>query len=145
MAGGAKKNTMSQNNVLNKYKQTAVTSASREKLLLMLYEAAIKFVKRAIVACETKDIAERGLNIGRAYDIIMELNNTLNFEVGGDIAKQLEQLYNFICEELTKANVTGEPKHLHACLKILNTLYEGWVGAVEAIKKQKNENLEGKR
>src|SRR4051812_44733471 len=104
---------MSQQKALLKYKQTSVTSASREKLLLMMYEGAIKFTKKAIVACECKDIGERGLNIGKAYDIIMELNNTLNFEVGGEIAKNLEQLYMFMTEQLTKANVTGDVVALH--------------------------------
>src|ERR1700685_2721352 len=98
---------MSQQKAHQKYKQTSVTSASREKLLLMMYEGAIKFTKKAIIACETKDIAGRGLNIGKAYDIIMELNNTLNFEIGGEIAKNLEQLYNYMTEQLTKSNATG--------------------------------------
>src|SRR5437868_5220986 len=108
---------MSQQKALQKYKQTSVTSASREKLLLMMYEGAIKYTKKAIVACEMKDIAERGLNIGRAYDIIMELSNTLNFEVGGDIARNLEQLYMFMTEQLTKSNATGQVAPLHAVLK----------------------------
>jgi flagellar protein FliS len=127
---------MSQN-AYSKYKQTSVTSASREKLLLMLYEGAIKFTKQAIVACETKNIADRGLYIGRTYDIIMELSNTLNFEVGGDIAKNLEQLYMYVMEQLTLANAKGDVQCLHNALKILNTLYEGWVQAVDSIKKQK--------
>src|SRR6266404_3984979 len=104
---------MSQQKAYQKYKQTSVTSASREKLLLLMYEGAIKYTKRAIVACETKDIGDRGFNIGKAYDIVMELNNTLNFEVGGEIAKNLEQLYVFMTDQLTKANVTGDVAPLH--------------------------------
>ncbi len=123
-------------NAYQKYKNTAVTSASKEKILLMLYEGAIKFVKRAIKACEEKNIAERGLNIGRACDIVMELNNTLDHKVGGDISKNLEQLYIFITDQLTKANITGDPKFLNDALKILETLNEGWVQAVEKLKKQ---------
>src|SRR3984957_6851252 len=99
---------MSQQKAYQRYKQTSVTSASREKLLLMMYEGAIKFTKKAIIACEMKDIANRGLNIGKAYDIIMELNNTLNFDVGGEIARNLEQLYNYMTEQLTKANASGD-------------------------------------
>lgn len=130
---------MSQQKAFQKYKQTSVTSASREKLLLMMYEGAIKFTKKAIVACETKNIAERGLNVGRAYDIIMELNNTLNFEVGGEISKNLEQLYMFITDQYTKANATGDVVPLHTVLKILITLNEAWIKAVDSLKKQKNE------
>ena len=130
---------MSQQKAFQKYKQTSVTSASREKLLLMMYEGAIKYTKKAIIACETKDIAGRGLNIGKSYDIIMELNNTLNFEVGGEIARNLEALYNYMTEELTKANVSGQVAHLHTVLKLLNTLNDGWVKAIDSLKKQRVE------
>lgn len=131
------------NNAYQKYKTTAVTSASREKILLMLYEAAIKFVKLAITACEEKKVADRGTNIIKAYDIIMELNNTLDHKVGGDIAKNLEQLYMYMTDQLTKANMTGSVEALQNALKILETLYEGWQQAVEKIKKDeaaKNNN-----
>jgi flagellar secretion chaperone FliS len=132
---------MSQN-AYAKYKQTQVTSASKEKILLMMYEGAIKYVKKAVIACEVKNIAERGYNIGKAYDIIMELNNTLNFEVGGEIAKNLEQLYIFMCEQLTKSNATGDAAPLHTTLKLLNTLHEGWNQAIESLKKNRNDTGE---
>jgi flagellar protein FliS len=123
-----------------KYKQTSVQSASREKILLMLYEGAIRFIKQAMVAIDKKDIAERGMNIGRAFDIINELNNTLNHEVGGEIASNLEQLYMFISEQLTKANATGQRKPLEDGLKVLETLYSGWVEAIEKIKREESVN-----
>ncbi|MBX9767365.1 MAG: flagellar export chaperone FliS [Bdellovibrionales bacterium] len=119
-----------------KYKQTAVESASREKILLMLYEGAIKFTKQAIAAAEKKDIAQRGYFIGRVFDIIVELNNTLDHKIGGDISKNLESLYNFLTEQLTKANMTGDPEVLRSVLKILDVLYDGWAKAIEQIKAQ---------
>ncbi len=128
-------------NAYQKYKNTSVQSASREKILLMLYEGAIKFTKLAIKAAEEKKIADRGMNIGRAFDIIMELNNTLDHKVGGEVANQLEQLYMFMMEQYTKGNITGDPEPLCANLKLLQTLYDGWVQAVE---KFKNENTDKK-
>lgn len=127
---------MSGNNPYKKYKETSVTSASREKLLLMMYEGAIKFTKKAILATEAKNIGDRGFNIGKAYDIILELNNTLNFEVGGQVAVNLEQLYMFMTDQLTKANISGDVSHLHNVLGILNTLYDGWVKAIESLKQK---------
>ncbi len=123
-------------NPYQKYKKTSVESASREKILLMLYEGAIRFTKLGIKACDEKKIADRGMNIGRAFDIVMELNNTLDHKIGGDISKNLEQLYMFIMDEYTKANISGRSEHLKSALKILETLYQGWVGAVEKIKKE---------
>lgn len=124
------------NNVYQKYKQTSVQSASREKILLMLYEGAMKFTKLAIKATEEKKIADRGINIGRAFDIVMELNNTLDHKVGGEIASQLEQLYMFMMEQYTKANIQADVVPLQTNLKLLQTLYDGWVQAVEKLKKK---------
>ena len=128
-------------NAYQKYKETSIQSASKEKLLLMMYEGAIKFTKKAVIAIEQKNIAERCVNIGRAYDIVMELNNTLDHKVGGDVAKNLEQLYMFITEQYTKSNISGSPEPLKASLKILETLYDGWVQAVEKLKKDETEKL----
>jgi flagellar protein FliS len=119
-----------------KYKQTSVQSASREKILLLLYEGAIRYMKQALIAIDNKDIAGRGTNIGRAFDIVNELNNTLNHEAGPDIAMNLEQLYMFISEQLTKANATGQKKPLEDGLKIMETLYSGWVEAIEKLKRE---------
>jgi flagellar protein FliS len=126
-------------NPYQKYKSTSIQSASREKLLLLMYEGAIKYTKRAIKAAEDKKIAERCENIGRAYDVVMELNNTLDHKIGGPIASQLEQLYMFITEQYTKANLSGATEPLKTSLKILETLYDGWVQAVEKIKKEEAE------
>lgn len=123
-------------NPYQKYKTTAVQSASREKILLMLYEGAIKFTKLAILACDQKKIADRGMNIGRAYDIIMELNNTLDHKIGGDISKNLESLYIFMLDQYTKSNISGNPEPLKSNLKMLETLYQGWIQAVEKLKKE---------
>jgi flagellar protein FliS len=122
-------------NPYNKYKQTSILSASREQILLMLYEAAIKFTKLAIQAIEEKRIADKGNNILRALDIVIELQATLDHKVGGELAKQLEQLYVFMIEQYTKANLKGEIEPLRANLKVLENLYEGWKGAIEKMKK----------
>ena len=119
-----------------KYKQTSIQSASREKLLLMMYEGAIKFTKLAIKSAEEKKVADRCMHIGRAFDIVLELNNTLDHKVGGEIAAKLEQLYMFITEQYTKANLKGDPEPFKVALKILENLYEGWKQAVEKLKEE---------
>lgn len=105
----------------------------------MLYEGAIRFIKQAKEANDNKNIALRGEMIGRAYDIVMELSSTLDFKVGGEIAKNLEQLYLYVMEELTKANISGDNKHFENCLKVLAILYDGWVKAVESVKKKETQ------
>lgn len=131
-------------NAYQKYKTTSVQSASREKILLMLYEGAIRFNKQAIKACEEKKIADKCYNIGRAYDIIMELNNTLDHKIGGEVSKNLEQLYIFIMDQYTKANISNNSEPLKAALKIIENLYQGWVGAIEKLKKESESSTEKK-
>ncbi len=127
-------------NGYSKYKKTSIESASKEKILLMLYEGAIRFIKQAKEANANKDVKVRGEMIGRAYDIIMELASSLDFKINSSVATNLEQLYIYIMEELTRANITGQEKHLDNSLKILNILYDGWVKAVESIKKKESQS-----
>lgn len=119
----------------NQYKQTQVGTANRGQVLIMLYEAAVQNVKKASLAMEKKDMANKGKYICKAHDIINELNNSLNFEVGGDIARNLERLYNFMGEQLVKANLTNTQEPLQAVLKNLETLLEGWRVAVAQVNK----------
>ncbi len=123
-----------------KYKSTSVQSASKEKILLMLYEGAIKFTKLAIKAAEEKKIADKGYNIGRAYDIVMELNNSLDHKVATELSSQLEQLYMYILDEYTKGNISNDPLHFRNGLKILENLYGGWQVAVEKVKSDSDGN-----
>lgn len=123
-------------NAYAKYKQTQVVSASREQILLMMYEGAIKYTKLAIKAADEQKVVDRCTHLGRAYDIVMELNNTLDHSVGGEISAQLEQLYTFITDQFSQANLSGDPEPMKAALKVLETLYEGWQGAVQKVKSE---------
>lgn len=116
------------------YKKTAVSTASKEQILLMLYQAAIKNCKKAIEAIEEKKIAAKGEYIGKLQDIVIELNNSLDFEVGGEVAKELSSLYDYILFSSTQANIKIDAAPLEGCLNVLNTLYEGWSQAIKGLK-----------
>jgi flagellar protein FliS len=119
----------------NQYKQTSVKTANRGQLLIMLYEAAIRHVKKAADAIDAKDIPTKCSSIGKVHDIVNELNNTLNFEVGGNIARDLERLYTFMAEQLVKANAQNAKEPLLAVQKLLQTLLDGWREAVDQVNK----------
>ena len=122
------------------YHQTSINTASREQILLMLYEACIRFFKRCKKAMEEKDFALKGEMLGKAQDIVNELCTTLDFDKGGDIAKQLEGLYLYVFMESTEANISNDPAKIQHCIGIMETLHEGWKGAVENLKEeQKNQ------
>ena len=118
------------------YKKTSINTASKEQILLLLYQAAIKNCKKAIDAIEENEIAAKGEYIGKLQDIIVELMNSLDFEVGRQIATELNSLYDFIMHQSTTANSKIDAEPLRGCLRILNTLYEGWSEAVNSLKAQ---------
>ena len=122
---------------LNAYRQTAVTTASREQILIMLYEGAIKNLKKASECCHAKDLAGKGVAVGKAHDIINELSNSLDFTVGGEIAKNLERLYTFMIEQIVQGNLNNDPTRFDAARKLLENLLEGWKGAIEQLKQTK--------
>ena len=121
---------------LGAYKKTSVETASKEQILLMLYQAAIKNCKKAIEAIEQKNIPKKGEYIGKMQDIVVELSNSLDFEVGGDVAKELASLYDYILYSSTQANIKIDKSFLEGCLKVLNTLYDGWAEAIKNLKTQ---------
>lgn len=116
------------------YHKTSVETASKEKILLMLYESCIRYLKKCKIAMEAKDFAEKGASLGKAQDIINELSNSLNHEVGGEISKQLEALYLHLFEQTTQANISNDPAKIQHCIKIMETLYSGWKEAVDKVR-----------
>lgn len=123
---------------LNAYRQTAVTTASREQVLIMLYEGAIKHLKKAAECCQSKDLAAKGVAVGKAHDIINELSNSLDFNVGGEIAKNLERLYGFAIDQIIQGNMNNDPEKFDAARKVLENLLEGWKGAISQLKQAKS-------
>jgi len=118
------------------YKQTSIKTATPEQVLLMLYEAAIKSSKLAIQAIEKSSLAEKGKHIGKVHDIVMELRNSLDHKTSPQLAEQLDALYEFMISQLLKANMNNDPKPLENVSKVLGTLYEGWVVAVDEFRKK---------
>lgn len=122
---------------LNAYRSTAVTTASKEQVLIMLYEGAIKHLKKASESCQSKDMAAKGVAVGKAHDIINELSNSLDFKVGGDIAQNLERLYSFMIDLVVQGNMNNDPAKFDQARKLLENLLEGWKGAIDQLKQQK--------
>ena len=118
-------------NPYQKYQKTQVTTASREKILLMLYEGAIRFVKQARVAMEAKKIAEKGVAISKATAILSELMATLDFKAGGPLAVDLENLYIFMIDKLIEGNINNNVECLEHVEKNLMTLYVAWKDVID--------------
>jgi|UniRef100_A0A7C5ANJ4 flagellar protein FliS len=117
------------------YLTTQVATADRLQLVVMLYDGAIAFLGQAKEKMKAKDAAGKGLFIGRALDIIAELNASLNFQAGGEVARNLFHLYNFMTAHLTKANINWDLKALEEVLTLLKQLRESWVEVARRAKR----------
>lgn len=117
------------------YLNTQISTADRLQLVIMLYDAAISFLRQAKEKMAARDAPGKGLLIGRALDIIGELNASLNFQAGGELAVNLFHLYNFMTAHLTKANLNWDQQALEEVLGLLQQLREAWVEVAQRAKR----------
>ena len=111
---------------LDTYKEVAITTQGRGRLVVMLYDGAIKFLKLALNDFDTGNAEARWNNIKRALDIIDELNAVLNMEAGGEVAVNLRKLYLFMIGHLNMANAKKDPQMIQDVINLLDELNQGW-------------------
>jgi flagellar protein FliS len=113
-------------NGLQAYKDTAITTQPKGRLIVLLYEGAIKFLKLAIERIEAKDFEDKGRYICKAQDIINELNAVLDMGAGGEIGENLRRLYAFMTRRLFEANMKRDPQMVREVIRLLEDLNQGW-------------------
>jgi flagellar protein FliS len=124
---------MSYANAAEAYRRNAILTASPEKLIKMLYDGAIQNLERSRIGlndASTSRSEKVGIALGKAMSIICELRSSLNHEVGGDVARNLDSLYEFSVDQITQANLTRTARPVEATLTVLRTLKEGWDGII---------------
>ncbi len=118
-------------NKFNQYQDTQVATASREQILIMLYDGAIRFVRQAGFAIEDGDWGKKREGINKAIAIVSEFRNTLDHQIGGEIAANLDALYEYMLRELVKANAQNDLKALRVVEDLLSGLRDTWKQAIE--------------
>lgn len=108
------------------YQSVQVTTTDRGRLLLMMYDGGLKFLRQAKAGLEANDVAKFCRFLCKGQAIITELMNTLDFEKGGDIARDLDRLYDFMLFYLTEANLYRDPKRVEKVIELLNTVYSAY-------------------
>jgi flagellar protein FliS len=108
------------------YRQTQVTTVDKGRLIIILYEGAIRFIREAIKAQEAGDIPTKAASINRAMDIITELNQSLNMQEGGEIAINLRRIYKFWNDHLLKAKVNRDGQGLTDVETMMISLAQAW-------------------
>lgn len=119
-------------NAYNAYQKTNINTASQGRLVVLLYEGAVKNVSSAINLFEAdgklkaKNIEKFGIYIQKAQAIITELQVSLDMEKGGEIAKNLMSLYVYFNEELMDASIKHDKAKLQSINKMLSDLADAW-------------------
>jgi flagellar protein FliS len=113
-------------NGVEAYQQTAITTQSRGRLIVLLYDGAIKFMKLAIQEIEAGNWAAKGQYLSRAQDIIWELNSVLDMEAGGEIAENLRRLYAYMHRRLFQANAKKDPEMIREVIALMEDLNQSW-------------------
>jgi flagellar secretion chaperone FliS len=108
------------------YQQTHVQSRSPLELVVMLYDGAIRFLEQAGDAMADRNMVKKGDSLSRAMAIIAELQSTLNVEEGGEVAKQLDELYTHMTSRLIEANIQRTRQPIDEVLRLMRTLRDGW-------------------
>jgi len=117
---------VSNTNPYNQYKQTQITTANQGKLIVMLYDGAIKFLNIALENMSPKTYDVVNNNIIKAQDIITELLLSLNMDEGGEISQNLFNLYMYFKRQLLEANIKKDAEIVAQILKLLKELREAW-------------------
>jgi len=117
---------MTYNRALDSYNQMNIQIDRPEKLILMLYEGAFRFVNFAKKAIREGNVENKVKYIIKASNIFIELINSLDFEKGGDVSYYLNGLYAQQLQLLAKANLENEEKYLEEVINVVKELISAW-------------------
>ncbi len=112
-------------NPYNTYKQNSVNTASKEQLLLMLVDGAVKYTKIARLAIMEKNMPRAHKELIRVQDIFLELMITMD-KSAGKYMEDLYNLYDFIKNELAKANIKKDVKIIDDVLPLIEEVRDMW-------------------
>lgn len=119
------------NKYIKQYQANNITTASPEKLMIMLFDGALQFLQKAKTAIEEKNLQERATNIESARKIVRELMRTIDLENGNDVSKSLFRLYNKMAMKLIKANVSRNANLIDEVIEDMTNIRWGFQKAIE--------------
>lgn len=113
-------------NPYSNYRQSHVETADQTELLVMMYNGALKFLRQGRQAIGDKNIENTNYFLGRVQDIIAELMGSLDLENGGEVAKNLFNIYEYMHHRLVQANIKKDAALLVDVEKMLASLKQAW-------------------
>ncbi len=107
--------------------ETSVNQASPHQLIVLLFDGALNAIRLAELYIEKGNIAGKGQAISKAINIIDNgLKSSLDLEQGGEIAENLDQLYQYISQQLVLANLHNDKDKLQVCFNLLDNIAQAW-------------------
>lgn len=123
--------------------ESGVAAANPHKLILMLYQGALLAIASAKNQMQRKQTAEKGASISKAIKIIDEgLKSCLDIEAGGEIGKNLRDLYDYMNQRLLIANLKNDPAILDEVSGLLSELKGAWESISPTAPKADKEGLQ---
>tara|TARA_B100000945_G_scaffold41839_1_gene28299 strand:- start:807 stop:1274 length:468 start_codon:yes stop_codon:yes gene_type:complete len=114
-------------NYQNAYKKASVNTLDQNKLIIMLYDGAIKNANFAVQYIDSGEIEKVHDSLIKTKNIVTELLATLNMDQGGEIAKNLKSLYSFMFSQLIEANMEKKSEPVLNVIDLLKELRGAWV------------------
>ncbi|HIF9317395.1 TPA: flagellar export chaperone FliS [Photobacterium damselae] len=115
---------------LQAYKKVSVNaqlaSASPHRIIQMLYAGAIERLIQGKAAMEQGNIAMKCERLSKALDIIMSLRDCLSMEDGGDVANNLDSLYDYMIRQVSTANAENQPEPIDEVITMLREIKSAW-------------------
>lgn len=118
---------MPQTHPYHAYHRTGVQTADQRKLIIMLYDGVIRFLRKAVIKMDAADIEGAHNYLVRSREILAELLSTLKPEKGGGVGANLRRLYAYVFNRIIEANLHKDPQMVEEVINIMSTLREGWV------------------
>ncbi|WP_035243876.1 flagellar export chaperone FliS [Desulfonatronovibrio hydrogenovorans] len=116
------------------YFKTKVNTTSQEEIVVLLFEAAIKFLEQSKIKIQEKDFQEKGNLISKALDVIAELDASLNAEKGGELAQNLHALYLFCQSRLLMANLKMDTEIIDEVITMLKKIGSAFAEIIQSSK-----------
>ncbi|WP_333896538.1 flagellar export chaperone FliS [Mixta calida] len=107
--------------------ESAVMSASPHQLVVLLFDGALSAMKKATILMEQGDIPGKGQALSKAINIISNgLRAGLNHEAGGEIAGNLDDLYEYMTRRLLQANLNNDLAAIEEVERLLTNIADAW-------------------
>ena len=119
------------NKYIKQYQTSNITTATPEKLMILLFDGALQFLQKAKTAINENNLKERAENIEGARKIIRELMRTIDLENGNDVSKKLFRLYNKMAMNLIRANVQRSTEKIDEVITDITNIRWGFQKAIE--------------